>query len=179
MRQVFATLEVVLLAGEARLGKPGLCIPQQRDGSSSQPRSTTQTMVPMPPGSPTHQGSDRSGWCGWREGPSQPDPELQTFLIKKFNIFSTWKQPVLQVGRGRVGKGEVLSEGPFMWECGFGEPPLLLIHKGTEMGQRVGLAVGRAAVLLCRFTAGWPCLGTFKEQLRGSCVHVVLQPMAE
>lgn len=78
-----------------------------------------------------------------------------------------------------MGKEEVSSKGPFMWDCGFGEPPLLLILRGTETGQRVGLAVGWPAVLLCRLTARWPCLGIFKEQLRSSCVLVVLQPMAE
>lgn len=66
-----------------------------------------------------------------------------------------------------------------MWECGFGEPPLLLIPRGTETGQRVGLAVGWPTMLLCRLTAGWPCQGIFEEQLRGSCVLVVLQLMAE
>lgn len=64
MRWVLATLEVVLWGGEAQLGKPGLCTTQHREGSSSQPRSTAQTVVPMPPESPTDQGSDRPGWCG-------------------------------------------------------------------------------------------------------------------
>lgn len=50
-----------------------------------------------------------------------------------------------------------------MWEYGFGEPPLLLTPTETETGQTVGVAVGWPAVLLCRFTAGWPCLGIFKE----------------
>lgn len=123
MRQMFATW---------------LVHPTAEGQEPSQPRSTAQTTVPMPSGSPTHPGSHRSGCCGFREGPSQPDPELHTFLIKKFNIFSTWKQPILQVGRGRVGKEDVSSEGPFIWEYGFGEPPLLLTPTGQKQGRQWG-----------------------------------------
>lgn len=64
MRQMFATLVIVLSAGETHLGKPGLCTPQQREGSffAAQEHHTDHGV--NGPGSLTHQGSDGPGWCG-------------------------------------------------------------------------------------------------------------------
>lgn len=79
-----------------------------------------------------------------------------------------------------MGEGKVSSEGPFMWEHGFGEIPLLFIPREdrSEAEIRGSCSYGQQ-----HFHAGlWQdgcAWGILKEpeRLRGPCIHAVPQPM--